>query len=130
LNEGGHSLRVNGAATSNIDGPWPFPYPLQHVNLFLNTEQLSAATLAPFLEGLLARPEGNIDTTLDLALSRPDPVQPWSTTLSGLVRLTGGSAYVPALGLELDDVSADVQATPKGDQTLLRISSLAAKARG
>ncbi len=132
----GRFLKIMAHANGR-DDHIPLPHHLRSVSIVLESRKLNAAALSPFLEGVLARVNGDVttppDQPLELLLVRqpalPGELPYWTSSLKGAVELRNGSAYVDALGLELRDISADVLASPAGRRSAITISDIQAKAR-
>lgn len=104
---------------------------VEQVRALVRTRQMNAATLSPLLKGLLARLGGNLDSDVSLEWQKTttDEGDVWSNRVSGVAHLRNGRAYVDALGLELQDITADAVATPLEGKTHLALDRIQAKAR-
>lgn len=90
--------------------------------------QLNAAAFSPWMSGIVARLNGELDSEVSFDWQKNQDGS-WATRASGLAHLRRGRAYVEGLGLELQDVTLDVVATPLGDRTHVAIDRVQARAR-
>ncbi len=119
-----------GANTTQV----PFPNQLETADVSVQANDFDAAALAPAVESVLARLSGDLDAELRVYLKRVTSVEPgvpheWKTSLEGEARLSDGSAYIEALGLELRDISLNAIAETSAAGTTLSLEDIRAKAR-
>lgn len=91
--------------------------------------QLNAAVFSPWMSGIVARLNGELDSDVSLDWKKDETDAAGYTRASGLAHLRRGKAYVEGLGLELQDVTLDVVATPLEERTHIAIDRVQARAR-
>ncbi len=91
--------------------------------------QLNAAVLSPLMSGLVARLSGELDSDVSLDWEKDPTTSNWRSRAAGLAHLRRGRAYVEGVGLELQDVTLDVVATPFDERTHIAIDRVQARAR-
>lgn len=110
-------------------GLFPLPHNVAEVHAELQAQELNAAVFAPLLTGIVARLNGALDATVTFDGTRDGETKDWTTRASGVAHLRDGRAYVEGIGLEFQDVTLDVVATPFGRQTHLAFDRMQARAR-
>lgn len=108
---------------------FPTPSKVSEVHARLRAEALNAAAFSPLLTGIVARLSGALDANVSLDWQRKADGEGWSNVTSGVAHLREGKAYVEGVGLEFQDVTLDVLATPFGEQTHLAFDRIQARAR-
>lgn len=111
----------------------PLPHEIDNVDVAVRARRFSASAFSPFMEGLAARINGDVEADLDLFLdkqpARNGQLPTWTSSLSGGARLDQGSAYIDAIGLELRDIAGTLRIRPLGTRSEVALDSLQAKAR-
>jgi hypothetical protein len=102
---------------------------LRSAQVDINARNLEAGLLAPAVDAVFSRLNGNLDVQGRLAMSRAAANQKWDTHLDGLASLRQGNAHLQVLGLELQDIECTLGARSLGGQNVLSLSGLKAKAR-
>lgn len=120
------ALRWDGLAPK-IDDSEP-------VQIDLVARAFDSVLLEPVLSGTLTKLQGRIDAKLAARLALvPDRDNPkeqrWSADIRGDASMQGGMLTMPALGLELRDLSLRANSTSNGRTTTIRIPDIRAKAR-
>lgn len=126
--DSGNGVVVSLNARSD-PGLFPLPENLEEVHAELRAQQLKAAVFTPLLTGIVARLNGALDATVTFDGRREGDARSWTTQSSGVAHLRDGRAYVEGVGLEFQDVTLDVVATPFGPQTHLAFDRMQARAR-
>lgn len=107
----------------------PTPERIHTIDSQVQATQLNAAIFNPVLGGLLARPSGDLDANVSLQWKKDPSTGHWHNTTKGIAHLRRGRAYVEGLGIELQDVTLDVVATPFGEDTHVAIDRIRTRAR-
>lgn len=119
------------ASLEAVADPVGFPTPskISEIHARLRAEELNAAAFSPLLTGIVARLSGALDANVSLDWQRKEDGEGWSNVTSGVAHLREGKAYVEGVGLEFQDVTLDVLATPFGEQTHIAFDRIQARAR-
>jgi hypothetical protein len=94
----------------------------------LSARDFDAASLSPLTSGILSRLNGTLNADATFTLE-PRGKSDHYLGIDGTARVTGGSAHVDELGLEMRDITADVTAHRTPEYTVLQIAPLSARAR-
>jgi translocation-and-assembly-module (TAM) inner membrane subunit TamB-like protein len=88
----------------------------------------AAASLSPFVSGVLTHLDGDVDADLDFTL-RPKSVSDTYLGINGKGQLKNGSARLDALGIDVRELSATLTARSTPDYTVIQIDPVEAKSR-
>jgi hypothetical protein len=102
---------------------------IQSVRARVVARQLNAAVFSPWMSGIVARLNGELDSDVSLEWQKDQANSTWRTHATGLAHLRRGKAYIEGLGLELQDITLDVVATPLEERTHIAIDRVQARAR-
>ena len=103
------------------------------ISASLNTSNLDAALLSPFVQDLLSEIGGKLDTALQLTMTPNLTAQGgehWASNVSGTLAVRDGTLQISQLGLRLRQVQLQAQAEAKQTGTMLKVTSLSAAAEG
>lgn len=122
LDHGDGSARIDARAAMHWGAALrPFLDPLRSAQLALRTSTLRVALFAPFAGDSFRDIDGRVTADLNGAVG-PIGVAP---SFAGTVDLKDGTVNVPAVGQDLQDVTAHVALTRDGDLTIDRASARA-----
>lgn len=107
----------------------PTPEFVESVRARIVATQLNAAVFSPWMSGIVARLNGELDSDVSLDWKKGESGAPGHMRATGLAHLRRGKAYVEGVGLELQDVTLDVVATPLDERTHIAIDRVQARAR-
>jgi hypothetical protein len=88
----------------------------------------SAASLSPFVSGILSRLGGEMDADLKFTL-RPRSASEAYLGIDGTGQLKNGTAHLDALGLEVRELTGTLRARSTPDYTVLQIDPVSANSR-
>lgn len=125
------SLDASGELSLIPDSLLAHADPQKSIFLNLRSQKYDAAVLQPFLSGVFDEFSGTLEGTLNAELSPPPEIsEGWKTRLTGRLDMKDGVLLPSALGLRLTDVQMNLSAEEEGGYNLVRLSNIAAQARG
>lgn len=125
-----HATQGVTVSLSAVSAPDRLPTPkhIESAQARVRARKLNAAVLSPMMSGIVARLNGELDSDVSLEWEKK-PDHTWHNRTTGIAHLRKGKAYVEGLGLELQDVTLDVLATPLDARTHIAIDRVQARAR-
>lgn len=124
-------LSANAVALLDTSRVLPTIDANEPVSLNVKASQADAVVLLPFTRDLFSELSGRIDAEVDVLLLPPSAKTPEAAPggrISGSASLRDGTLQLAGLGLRLNSVELAARATPDGEQTLISVNELEARA--
>jgi hypothetical protein len=127
IGSGSRYLRAELRGTADQDAPWWSPA-WGAFEGSASARNFDAVAILPALPGIVSRVSGEVDVEAAVRVKR-NPDASWQLGIQGDASLERGSAHIEPLGLEVRDLSASARAEDTGENTLIHVESIEAKAR-